>query len=170
MKLLLDDGDAHVGGHGAPDLRLHRVLAGAQELLDSQVPLDPFEDQLHLLSVLVQRSDAQSWPQRVQLDGRLGGQGLTPRQLRKGHDPKQIGAVEGTVALVTSDAVNDEKRGAIFPARLILKTNRIAIDGKPIRLTPGMNVTAEIKTGQRRVIDYLLSPIQRAGIESLRER
>ena len=53
---------------------------------------------------------------------------------------------------------------------MILKTNRIAIDGKPIRLTPGMNVTAEIKTGQRRVIDYLLSPIQRAGSESLRER
>lgn len=33
-----------------------------------------------------------------------------------------------------------------------------------------MNLTAEIKTGQRRVIDYLLSPIQKAGSESLRER
>jgi hypothetical protein len=33
-----------------------------------------------------------------------------------------------------------------------------------------MNVTAEIKTGQRRVIEYLLSPVQRAGGESLRER
>ena len=44
------------------------------------------------------------------------------------------------------------------------------IDGKRVKLTPGMAVTAEIKTGQRRVIEYLLSPVQRAGSESLRER
>ena len=35
---------------------------------------------------------------------------------------------------------------------------------------PGMNLTAEIKTGQRWVIDYLLSPVQQAADESLRER
>ena len=39
-----------------------------------------------------------------------------------------------------------------------------------MRLAPGMNVTAEIKTGKRRVIDYLLTPVERAGSESLRER
>ena len=33
-----------------------------------------------------------------------------------------------------------------------------------------MNLTAEIKTGKRRVIEYLFSPVQRAGAESLRER
>ncbi len=27
MKYLLDDGDEHLGGHGAPDLRLHSALA-----------------------------------------------------------------------------------------------------------------------------------------------
>ena len=72
--------------------------------------------------------------------------------------------------MVTADAVQDEKRGAIFPARLVLKANRIDVDGKQIQLAPGMNLTAEIKIGQRRVIAYLLSPIQRAGSESLRER
>jgi hemolysin D len=35
---------------------------------------------------------------------------------------------------------------------------------------PGMNVTAEIKTGKRRVIEYLLSPVQTYAKESLRER
>jgi hemolysin D len=71
---------------------------------------------------------------------------------------------------VSADAVNDEKRGALFPATVTLKQNAIDIEGKKIRLSPGMNLTAEIKTGQRRVIDYLLSPIQQAGNESLRER
>ena len=58
MKLLLDDGNEHIGGYGAPDLRLHRVLARAQEFLDSQMLLDPFEEQLHLPAILVERGDA----------------------------------------------------------------------------------------------------------------
>jgi hypothetical protein len=40
------------------------------------------------------------------------------------------------------------------------------VDGKLVNLAPGMNLTAEIKTGKRRVIEYLLSPIQKAGSES----
>jgi hemolysin D len=82
----------------------------------------------------------------------------------------RYGTVAATVSRVSADAVNDEKRGALFPAMLTLNTTQIDIDGKPIRLSPGMNLTAEIKTGQRRVIEFLLSPIQRAGNESLRER
>ncbi len=71
---------------------------------------------------------------------------------------------------VTQDAVNDEKRGAIFPATLRLNQTPIGVDGKQIKLAPGMNITAEVKTGQRRGIEFLLSPIQKAGSESLRER
>ncbi len=82
----------------------------------------------------------------------------------------RYGTVQASVDRVTADAVNDEKRGAIFPVTLALKTKQIDVDGKMIQLVPGMNLTAEIKTGQRRVIEYLLSPIQRAGSESLRER
>ena len=82
----------------------------------------------------------------------------------------RYGTVAAQVDRVTADAVNDEKRGAIFPVTLALKTKQIDVDGKMILLVPGMNLTAEIKTGQRRVIEYLLSPIQKAGSESLRER
>ncbi|MFE8643846.1 HlyD family type I secretion periplasmic adaptor subunit [Sphingomonas sp. NCPPB 2930] len=82
----------------------------------------------------------------------------------------RYGTVRGTVNKVTQDAVNDEKRGAIFPALISLDQSHIDVDGKQIRLAPGMNLTAEIKTGKRRVIEYLLSPIQKAGNESLRER
>ncbi len=82
----------------------------------------------------------------------------------------RYGTVPATVKHVMADAVNDDKRGAIFPARLQRGTNRIDVDGKKIRLSPGMNVTAEIKTGQRRVIEYLLSPIQKVVGESMRER
>jgi hemolysin D len=82
----------------------------------------------------------------------------------------RYGTVGATVSRVTADAVNDEKRGAIFPVMLSLNTTTIDVDGKPIKLSPGMNLTAEIKTGKRRIIEYLLSPVQRAASESLRER
>ncbi|MEJ8849683.1 HlyD family type I secretion periplasmic adaptor subunit [Variovorax rhizosphaerae] len=82
----------------------------------------------------------------------------------------RYGTVKAKVSRVTADAVNDEKRGAIFPVTLSLERNTIDVDGKRIKLSPGMNLTAEIKTGQRRVIEFLLSPVQRATSESLRER
>ena len=44
------------------------------------------------------------------------------------------------------------------------------IDGQPVRLSAGMNLTAEIKTGKRSVLDYLLSPLQTKLDESLKQR
>ena len=40
---------------------------------------------------------------------------------------------------------------------------------KPVELSPGMQVTAEIKTGQRRIIEYLLTPLLRYQNENQRE-
>lgn len=82
----------------------------------------------------------------------------------------RYGTVAATVKRVSADAVTDEKRGALFPATLLLHASQIDVDGHPVRLSPGMNLTAEIKTGQRRVIEFLLSPVLKAGRESLRER
>ncbi len=82
----------------------------------------------------------------------------------------RYGTVEAVVERVAADAVMDEKKGSYYPAILTLHQRDMVIDGKRMALSPGMNVTAEIKTGRRRVIEYLLSPLQRAGSESLRER
>jgi len=37
-------------------------------------------------------------------------------------------------------------------------------------LASGMTATAEVKTGKRRIIDFILSPIAKAGSEAGRER
>ena len=63
----------------------------------------------------------------------------------------RYGTVNAVVTRVSADAVNDEKRGALFPVTLALKAAQIDVDGKNVRLTPGMNLTAEIRTGERRV-------------------
>jgi hemolysin D len=44
------------------------------------------------------------------------------------------------------------------------------VDGRLQPLQPGMSVTADIRTGSRSIIDYLLSPIARKTQESLHER
>ena len=82
----------------------------------------------------------------------------------------KYGTVQAKVEVVTADAVTDEKKGSYYPATLTLSQKDMLIDGKRVALSPGMNITAEIKTGKRRVIEFLLSPVQRAGSESLRER
>jgi hemolysin D len=44
------------------------------------------------------------------------------------------------------------------------------IEDRMVNLAPGMAVTVEIKTGKRRLIEYLMSPLLRYRQESLRER
>eukprot|EP01034_Spumella_vulgaris_P027202 gene27202-33891_t len=81
------------------------------------------------------------------------------------------GAVPARVTVLGSDAVTDEKTGvSTYPATLTLERKHMRVDGKAVSISPGMNVTAEIKTGQRRIIEFFLSPIVKAGRESLRER
>ncbi len=82
----------------------------------------------------------------------------------------RYGTVDATVKRVAADAVTDDKRGAIFPAGLVLAAGSIDVDGKRVKLSPGMNLTAEIRTGRRRVIEYLWSPVRKAVGEAGRER
>jgi hemolysin D len=82
----------------------------------------------------------------------------------------RYGTLPATVRWVTQDAVNDEKRGAIFPATLRLERDAIDVNGRAVKLAPGMQVTAEVKTGRRRVIDYLFGPLEAATAQSLKER
>lgn len=82
----------------------------------------------------------------------------------------RYGIIEATVTSVSSDAVNDEKRGLIFPARVHLARATIPVENKTVNLSPGMAVTVEIKTSKRRVIEYFLSPLLQYKDESLRER
>jgi hemolysin D len=60
-------------------------------------------------------------------------------------------------------------RGRLHPQRELAQSTVETEDGMQ-PLEPGMTVTAEIKTGRRRVIEYLLSPLLRYKHEGLRER
>lgn len=58
----------------------------------------------------------------------------------------------------------------VYPVVVVPDRDTINIDGRQVKLGPGMAVTAEIQTGRRRLIEYFLAPFQEAGSEAARER
>ncbi|WP_087721872.1 HlyD family type I secretion periplasmic adaptor subunit [Pandoraea sp. PE-S2T-3] len=82
----------------------------------------------------------------------------------------KYGTLAGTVEHVSQDAVNDEKLGPVYMARIRLPRESVSQNGHVLHIQTGMAVTVEIKTDERRVIDYLLSPIKEVTSESFGER
>jgi HlyD family secretion protein len=93
--------------------------------------------------------------------------------------------VEGTVAQVSADATEapnpntrsgglagrDRAAGPLaFRTLVDLKNQHLESDGHRYTLAPGMQVVAEIHLGDRTVLEYLLSPVQKAFHEAGRER
>jgi len=101
----------------------------------------------------------------------------------------RYGLLHGTVISVSHDAIPRDKQPDAgkptksdepssepkgqelnYAARVILDRTQMQVDDKLVSLSPGMAVTVEIKTGTRRIIGYLLSPLLKYKQESLRER
>ena len=82
----------------------------------------------------------------------------------------KYGTLNAKLLNISNDAVHDERKGLIFTARVFLEQTSMQIDQKLIQLTPGMTVSVEVKTGTRRLIDYILSPLMKYADESVRER
>lgn len=80
------------------------------------------------------------------------------------------GTVPGRVLSVSDDAAPIEKVGLVYPTRVSLDRATIQVEGRQVNLSPGMAVTVEIKTGQRRLIEFFLSPLLKSVQETARER
>ncbi len=80
------------------------------------------------------------------------------------------GTIPGHVLTVSDDAAPIDQVGLVYFTRVSMDRSTVQVEGKQVNLSPGMAVTVEIKTGQRRIIEYLLSPLLKSAQESLRER
>jgi hemolysin D len=70
-----------------------------------------------------------------------------------------------------SDGTSEVKAQRMnYAARVSLERTKMQVDERLVDLSPGMAVTVEIKTGSRRIISYLLSPLAQYRNEALRER
>ena len=82
----------------------------------------------------------------------------------------KYGTVPARVSHVSRDAIQDEKKGLIYSVKVVLERPTMNIDGKKVALSAGMSSNVEIKTGERRIIEYILSPLVQHQHESLNER
>lgn len=105
----------------------------------------------------------------------------------------RYGTLKGTVARIATDAIpqpdadiaeaaptrsphdsqiggGQHTRDLVFPVTIALATNSIEANGAHVPLMPGMTVSAEVKTGNRRMISYLLSPIMEVSSTAMHER
>ncbi len=92
------------------------------------------------------------------------------------------GYIDGIVENISRDAVEPEapppgsgrekqpSQGLVYSARIRLLRDYVAVGGRRQPIGPGLAVQAEIKTGKRRIIQYVLSPISKAMDEAGRER
>jgi hemolysin D len=58
----------------------------------------------------------------------------------------------------------------VYAARVSLDDPTMNVDGRQVKLSPGMAVTVEIRTGTRRIISYLLSPVLKYSHDAFTER
>ncbi|MBA7843119.1 HlyD family type I secretion periplasmic adaptor subunit [Klebsiella sp. RHBSTW-00484] len=77
-------------------------------------------------------------------------------------DFTRYGWISGRLSRISADALEDKERGLLYKAIIELDKKALTIEGREIDLEPGMEVTAEITTGKRTLLSYLLSPISEA--------
>jgi hemolysin D len=82
----------------------------------------------------------------------------------------RYGTVSGRVIALSRDAVPDPKLGPVFVTRIRLDRATITIDGREVPLGAGLGVTADIRTGSRTIMSWLLSPILTTVKQAAREQ
>lgn len=82
---------------------------------------------------------------------------------------QRYGYLEGVVENISPDAIQDDKKGLIYKAKIKLNDEKSSKQNQ-LKLLPGMSVSAEITTGQRRIIEFFLDPLMTKADESLKVR
>jgi HlyD family type I secretion membrane fusion protein len=85
-------------------------------------------------------------------------------------DYARFGAIGGRVERISAGTFLDEQRQPHYRARIVLEQQHVGHDARHARLTAGMTVQADITTGTKTVLQYLLKPIYSAVAASFHER
>jgi adhesin transport system membrane fusion protein len=80
------------------------------------------------------------------------------------------GGLQGEVVLISADTVKDEKENVFYKVRIKTEKNYLERNGKKLKIIPGMTVSADIITGRKSVLDYILKPILKTKQYTFTER
>lgn len=82
----------------------------------------------------------------------------------------RYGVIQGTVARVSPDAIKPEDAEPYYAVNVETSAGAFESAAGRYQLVPGVQVICSIITGERTVLEYLLSPVLAAGDTALRER
>jgi hemolysin D len=105
----------------------------------------------------------------------------------------RYGTLTATVSRVSSDAISQPEaqqregdaarlerdktfgggqrtQNLVFPVTLVPAKSKMAVDGQTVPLTPGMAASVEIATGNRRILEYVFSPLVETVSQAMKER
>lgn len=106
--------------------------------------------------------------------GTVGGHviRIAPEAVEEQEAKRQLASATASEneASASSNTPQGQAPNFVFPITIALDQTTISADGADVPLSSGMTVVAEIRTGQRRIIDYLLSPLTKVSSEAFKER
>jgi hemolysin D len=74
-------------------------------------------------------------------------------------DFQKYGTLRGRVQQVSRDSVEDKTLGFVYETYILPEQTKLVVEGSEVAITTGMSVTAEIKVGKRRVIEFFIYPL-----------
>ncbi len=86
------------------------------------------------------------------------------------YDFSIYGGFDATVEQISADTIENEEGESFYRIQLRTKESRLLHNGEELPIIPGMVATAEILTGKKTVLDYLLKPILKTRQNALTER
>ena len=89
------------------------------------------------------------------------------------YDYSIYGGLRANLEQISADTIKEEKERGVesfFRIRLRTAKNFLGSEEKKLPIIPGMTVQAEILTGRKTVLDYLLKPVIKVRDRALRER
>lgn len=147
---------APVGGF-INKLLIHTV-GGVVSPAEKLIALVPAESPL-IISTLVQNKDigfiAQAMAASIKVDA---------------FNFQRYGTLDGQVSHIAKDSIEDKELGLVYEVYVEPRTTSLLVEGVATPITTGMSVTAEIKVGTRRIIEFFLYPLIKYLDEGIRVR
>ena len=86
------------------------------------------------------------------------------------YDSSVFGALKGSIAVIGSDSITEEKGEQYYLIKIELQKNYLAKGDTRLQIMPGMVAQVDVITGKRTVFEYIFSPFTKMMQESFREK
>lgn len=86
------------------------------------------------------------------------------------YDPQKYGTLPGRLERISADTVEGQQGEVYFEIDVVTEKNYLGDAANPLPITAGMESEAEVITGRRTVLTYLMNPVLRARDRALTEK